>query len=446
MSKPNPDGGNKMQYAEKLDDIIKAFGPEALDGDNLNKFYEETMSTRTGDPYWSPIYDIYDACIRVNEHNAHLLQGHKGCGKSTELNRLRNKFVEDGFEASIISCALKMDMPNAAYVDLLILIAGELIEIAGRIKCNVNEDILESIRDYWKDVEVVRESVRHASLGVAGEISAGMSGPWTAAVNLFAKLFGELKFGVDTRKTIRETVERNSAEWIGYIRIIADTIASMSDGKRPVLIFEDLDKMDPATAMKIFHDYASTLSQMPFPVIYTFPIGPCYDTGSGDLRNYYNCGVLPMIKIHTVNGDDYDDGLNIIRTIVKKRADMKLISRDALNFAIKKTGGSLRDLFKLIVNAARRASRRGAASIALEDVRVVIEELKSSLTRSIEQAHYSFLASIYNGNHEIIENGQTLMKMLQAGVVLEYNGTRWHDLHPLIRDFFEEQNLTQYQK
>ena len=34
-----------------------------------------------------------------------------------------------------------------------------------------------------------------------------------------------------------------------------------------------------------------------------------------------------------------------------------------------------------------------------------------------------------------------LLKMLQASVVLEYNGKRWHNVHPLVVKFFKEQGL-----
>ena len=47
----------------------------------------------------------------------------------------------------------------------------------------------------------------------------------------------------------------------------------------------------------------------------------------------------------------------------------------------------------------------------------------------------------YEGNKELIENKEFLLKMLQASVVLEYNGKRWHNLHPLVARFFREQKL-----
>ncbi|MDE7223745.1 MAG: hypothetical protein K2O34_08215 [Acetatifactor sp.] len=60
----------------------------------------------------------------------------------------------------------------------------------------------------------------------------------------------------------------------------------------------------------------------------------------------------------------------------------------------------------------------------MEDVERALEEVKTSLTRRIEEKDYPFL-----------------LKMLQASVALEYNGRRWHNVHPLVVKFFEEQGL-----
>ena len=44
-------------------------------------------------------------------------------------------------------------------------------------------------------------------------------------------------------------------------------------------------------------------------------------------------------------------------------------------------------------------------------------------------------------NKELIEDTEKLLKMLQASVVLEYNGKRWHNVHPLVARFLDEQGL-----
>ena len=98
-------------------------------------------------------------------------------------------------------------------------------------------------------------------------------------------------------------------------------------------------------------------------------------------------------------------------------------------------------MFYVINSSAKRAERRKSETISVEDTERALEELKTSLTRRIEKRNYEFLVNIYKGNKEMIEDKEMLLEMLQASVVLEYNGKRWHNLHPLVAKFFEEQGL-----
>ena len=63
------------------------------------------------------------------------------------------------------------------------------------------------------------------------------------------------------------------------------------------------------------------------------------------------------------------------------------------------------------------------------------------MTRRIEADDYDFLTNIYNGNKERIQEKERLLKLLQASVVLEYNGKRWHNVHPLVVKFLRRQEI-----
>ena len=82
-------------------------------------------------------------------------------------------------------------------------------------------------------------------------------------------------------------------------------------------------------------------------------------------------------------------------------------------------------MFHAINTSAKRAERRNSEVISAEDAQRALSELETSLTRRIEKNDYGFLLNIYNGNKEMIEDKEMLLKMLQASAVLEYNGKRW---------------------
>ena len=431
-----------MKFAESIQEITNAFNPRPLEGnEQLQQFYcENTMPVRTGDLYSSPIESILDDCREVKEeHKTFLLLGHRGCGKSTELNKMSARLIEDGYYVSTIPCGTELDMARPDYSDLLILMGEALLKIAEKINCNVSSSEVQNIRNFWKKIseehEIVSENKRDTEAG----ISVGTPELFKPAVELFAKIKLSLKYSEKGRQVYREHIFNQTGEWLYMMDQLAVRITDSLDGKPPILIFEDLDKLDPEQARRMFYNYAATLTGVRFPVIYTFPIAASYYPDFGSLEGYFDTQMFPMIKQETIDGNPYTPGHNKIREIILRRARVDLFDENVIDFLIEKTGGSLRDLFSVINDCAQRSMRRRSSIIQNEDADIALRKIKSNLTRRIEQKHYSFLNRIREGGRQNIDDRIMLLEMLQAGVVLEYNGERWHDVHPLIADFLIEQ-------
>ncbi|MDR1687979.1 MAG: hypothetical protein LBS21_05125 [Clostridiales bacterium] len=321
---------------------------------------------------------------------------------------------------------------GVAYWDLLVLLGKHLCEIATEINCNLPADLLDNLNNFWKDEEITETKNKSANLAVMGKISSETP-KILQIISMFAGLSSELRFGSDKKEILREKIKKSTAQWIGYIREISDYISDSLGGKQPIIIFEDLDKLTPDKAWEIFNN---PLSQMPFPVIFTFPISLSYDTKFAALEASFsnNVQILPLIKIRSADGADFVNGIDAIKDIIDKRADLSLFEGESLIFMIKKTGGILRDLFNCITNAANRAENRNSAKIEMEDAIAAAIKLSSSLTRRIESRNYPLLRNIYKGGKykKQIEDRKMLLDMMQGLIVLEYNAERWHDLHPLV--------------
>ncbi len=431
-----------MKYANRISEIINAFSPAPLKEEQMAEFYcKDTMEYRTSDKYYSPIEDIYDICRNPEEHSACLLLGHRGCGKSTELNRMSEKLAKGGYHVKTVNCSMDLDLFSIVYSDLFILMGEALLEIAKDLECELETDVLEKIKNFWCEGTETMISQDSGTLSLESGMGTETKGVFAGLLNIFAQIKTDLKYNEETRKEYRKKISVRSSEWIGILGHVAEKITMKADGKRPVIIFEDLDKLNPEDAWKVFYNYASILSGMAFPVIYTFPIGLSYDTRFSAMESYFITKTLPMIKIETIDNQPFKDGIEIILEIVRKRASFELFEANVLERLVQYTGGSLRDLFHVINASAKRAERRDSESISMEDAERALEEVKTSLTRRIEEKDYPFLLNIYNVNKERIEDKEMLLRMLQASVVLEYNGRRWHNVHPLVVKFFKEQGL-----
>lgn len=319
-----------------------------------------------------------------------------------------------------------------------------LLKIAEKQDCELGNDLEKRIIKYWTvEEEKCHEIGMGANVSLSGDISAGTKGLLSKILDFMVSLKSDLKFNEETRTVYREKVSRRASEWINIMTEIADRLTEYNDQRQPIVIFEDLDKLNPEDAGKIFYNYSAILSGVSFPIIYTFPISMSYETRFGSLDGYFKTETLPMIKVKKIDGTDNEEGIETIEEIVEKRTDLNLFESDVLKYIIKKTGGSIRDLFSIIVSGATRAMRRQSETISMEDVSIALEQLKTSLTRRIDSRHYEFLAKIYSDKsyREQISDKNMLLEMLQASVVLEYNSKRWHDVHPLVGEFLEEQGF-----
>ena len=315
------------------------------------------------------------------------------------------------------------------------------MEMAQESGGSIHEDVLASIVRFWDEGTEISISQRIEEVNAESGIEAGTSGILARILNVFMKIKADLKYNEETRNEYRKKMMVRSSEWVKLLNQVAETIAGNNGGKYPIIIFEDLDKLNPEDAWKVFYNYVAILTGMSFPVVYTFPVGLSYDKRFSALEAYFEVKTLPMIKIETMKGEPFCEGIESVREIVVKRACLDIFEDGVLEELIHYTGGSLRDLFHAINTSAKRAERRNSDVISAEDAQRALSELETSLTRRIEKNDYGFLLNIYNGNKEMIEDKEMLLKMLQASAVFEYIGKRWHNIHPLIARFFKEQGL-----
>ena len=430
-----------VEKATNIAGMINAFSPRELSGEDLDKYYyDKTMPVRTGSPVKSPIDDIFDACHDSSLPDKFLLMGHRGCGKSTELNVLSRRFQNEGFPVHTVQCAKELDMTRPFYSDLMILMGDALIEIAKEINCEIDKNLLNDLVHYWDNITEIKDRIEQYDLSATG--GAGIPSLLEKILGLFLDVKGSVRLSEGVRETYEKRIDDRLGEWISILNKIADSISTATQ-KQPIIIFEELDKLADIDAeqetkdksWELFFARPSALASFSFPIIFTFPIALSYEPRFGALKGYFHEKFFPMIKVTSIENKKFEDGYKAIRAIIEKRADENLFDKNVEDFMIEKTGGALRDLFDAIRQSATYASRRKADSISMDDAVLALEEIQSEITRRIEKKDYDFLKDIYNGNRRGISDRKALLGMLLAGVVLEYNGTRWCNLHPLVADY-----------
>jgi len=425
-----------MEKATQIKELLNVVFSEALEDESLI-YYIDTLKIRSSDVV-SQIEKLKDDCrFSNNSTNSHLLLGHRGCGKSTELNKLIKELEEENYPVHKINCIEEIDIHNIDKNDILFLISDSLMKIAKKVNAKIPDSLSKRIYDFLDTKEIITEKIKEKEAGVSAGIEAN-TGILQNLLNLYISLKGDIKYGTSKREIIRKEIQNGISDWLVNIKELKDIIYN-KEQKLPILIFEDIDKISkPTEAITIFNN--SIFANLQFPVVFTFPISVAFSSEFMPLKNQYTVHFLPMIKTHTKNNQDFADGINIIKDIIYARAEKNIFEDEAITLLITKTGGCLRDVFECINKAAFRAYiGRNSNIVEKEDIERALLELKSDYTRMLVVDDYKKLHEIYQTKRDIEDKDTCkMLDYLKSQVVLEYNGEGWFDVHPLVYDFVDE--------
>jgi len=209
-----------MKYAKIIEDVIDAFSPGPLGQDELDEFFcDETMPVRTGRKNASPIRDIFEACKKPSEKNTFLLLGHRGCGKSTELNRMAADLAMEGYKVSTIPCFVDLDLISIDFSDILILMGDALAKTAEEIGCDIDAETEEQLRSFWA-TEIEKQGFAKIKNGLSAKTGshAGTLSFLSMITSVFARVKADLKYNEIIRTEHRERIANHASDWLSVLR------------------------------------------------------------------------------------------------------------------------------------------------------------------------------------------------------------------------------------
>lgn len=302
----------------------------------------------------------------------------------------------------------------------------------------VKPAILDKMAQYWKHettLEVVRDHLAEAEAG--GE--AGLK--FLKRVSVYGK--GVFKTGAETKKTIRRSLEPKISYLISLINETLEDINGQlrkKEGKELLIVIEDLDKLDLADARHVFVEHRKTLLSLHLKMIFSFPIYIAYTADFGMINDDFDKYVLySMIKVQNSDRSKNQEGIDILKQIVRKRMNADLANDDALEYMIMKSGGAIRDLFSMLTDAAiLKLSKDQPKPITLTEAQIAAKRLKSTYERFIISAEqFERLVEVYK-DPQPENTDEILSELLKTLSVIEYNGDRWCGVHPVLVDFLRE--------
>ena len=440
-----------MRKAGNLHEIYQAFqGGRPLAIRELDQFYQPTTEARGGNPRQRMARTLRN---NLFTHQHILFIGYRGCGKSTELNHLQRD-LQDEILVINYSVQEELDPMHITYIELFIVNMERLFTTARELKLKINKKYLEAVTEWLVTPEIVEIREKY-NIGAEAEIGGGV----TASIPFLAEFFGKFKATAKSSRSLKETLKRNVEPRLSdLIQFCNDLIREIKlnlnrIGKKDLLlVIEDLDKIPLDRAESLFFNHTQQLVQIQANVIYTFPVALYFHLRFNTIKPYFSdCRELPMIRVRHKNGDVDQRGVQTMRDIVFARMDESLFSDlGDLNGMIGESGGCLRDLFLMIVEAAENAQDYERERIVADDCRSAHQRLKREYENNIAdyvlddkvivpvENYFEVLVQLANSPEKKVDNTLEALHLRQNLSILGYNGEQWYDVHPIVRTILEE--------
>ena len=287
-----------------------------------------------------------------------LFTGHIGCGKSTELLRLKAELEELEFHVVYFESSQSLDLADIDITDILLAIAREVSQSLEAAEIKLKPGYFQNL--FTEIAELLQTPL---DIGFEAELSVGI-GKITAKTKDSPKLRGQLRQYLEPRTNgILESINQE-------LLIPARERLKKRGKSGLVVIIDNLDRVDNAVKPNgqyqpeyLFVERGEQLNKLKCHVVYTIPLVLIFSNALGRLTNRFGVDpkVLPMVAVKKRNGVDYPAGITLLKEMIMKRAfpgvsgeeSQNLITKifdspETLERLCKVSGGHLRNLLMLL--------------------------------------------------------------------------------------------------
>jgi hypothetical protein len=412
--------------------VIEVCNPQvAIDREELEPYYVDCSPARGG----GSIEQLARFIAGSDRPTHQLLSGHRGCGKTSEIYRLR-KWLEHGiagkrYKTIYLDADAELDLNDVILLDLLLVIVKRVRE--------ETEQVAHSWTQWahlWREL---RQVLERSDIETRQDLNLGIV-KWSWAIK--------------SNPAAREGIRRAYEPWLSRLLelgndYIAEVRAAMHKHGYDdvVLVIDSLDRIvlkeqDQETGKTnhdaLFVDRASQIKALDVHMLLTVPISMCYTSiNAPQLGTLYDNEpvIIPMIRIKDRDtGRDDPQGLALLEEILGKRLDLDRIfdGREPWLTACRESGGSVRDLFRIVNQATLK---RKGERLTRVDIEAGLASIVNTYDRLTWGPFLSTFACIARA-HQFPDDVDDRLKRqaLHNLFVLEYqNEGSWFDLHPFVR-------------
>ncbi|MGB2924941.1 MAG: P-loop NTPase fold protein [Limnothrix sp.] len=380
--------------------------------------------------------------LSPEEPTCQLFTGHIGCGKSTELLRLKALLELEQFEVIYFESSRDLDMEDVSISDILLAVARSVSE-----HLEARGIVLKPTYFQKLFVEITSFLQTPIELDATAELSLGL-----------ARITARTKESPRLRQQLRQSLEPRTE---GILRSINEELLGAADkelqkrGKKGlVVIIDNLDRISARQATRdrslpeyLFIDRGQQLRRLNCHVIYTIPLALIFSNEYQALKNRLGGGVapkiLPMVPIQARDQSLDTKGLILLQQLVLARAFPQLSAKERIQcipqlFDSNKTlnrlclisGGHVRTLLGLLYNCLQQTD----PPFSRDCVERVIKGYRDDILLAVEENEWQMLAQVMR--QQTIRGEQEYQILLRSLFVYEYQDQegRWFGINPALAE------------
>ncbi|KOP24196.1 KAP family P-loop domain-containing protein [Hapalosiphon sp. MRB220] len=427
---------------------------------NLQRFYQACNPSKTlvmGDAsdrqYYIDFSDVRGCkiveelqrtIVRISpdDPTCQLFTGHIGCGKSTELQRLKTELEQTGFHVVYFESSQDLDMADIDVSDILLSIARQvstsLEAINIKEKSGYFANLFREIGDFLQTP---------IELSAEAELSLGI-----------AKISAKTKDSPQLRNQLRQYLEPRTNSILQAINeeLLDKAVQHLKQRgqKGLVVIVDNLDRVDmrPLASGRslpeyLFIDRGEQLRRLKCHMVYTIPLALIFSNEYETLKNRLGGGiapkVLPMVLVRQRDGSDYEPGISLLRQLVLTRAfpevswnaRLGLITElfdhpQTLDRLCRISGGHIRNLLGLLYSCLQRQD----PPFSQDCLEAVIKDYRDDLLLAIDEQVWELLLEVVN--QQSVKGESDYQTLLRSMFVFEYRDTtgRWFGISPALAE------------
>jgi len=432
-----------MRTTLNLSQFFKACNPSRtlVIGDLSDRQYYIDFSDVRG---CKIVEELQRTIVRISpdEPTCQLFTGHIGCGKSTELQRLKAELEMAGFHVVYFESSQDLDLADIDVSDILLSVARQVsvsLEAIGiKFKPGYFANLLREIGDFLQTP---------IDLSAQVELSLGI-----------AKITAKTKDSPQLRNQLRQYLEPRTNSILQAINeeVLDKAIEQLKakGQKGLVVIVDNLDRVDmrPLASGRsqpeyLFIDRGEQLRRLKCHVVYTIPLALIFSNEYETLKNRLGGGiapkVLPMVLVRQRDGTDSEPGMSLLRQLVLARAfpeipwnvRLGLITElfehpETLDRLCRVSGGHIRNLLGLLYSCLQRQD----PPFGRDCLEAVIKDYRDDLLLAIDEEEWELLYEVVT--QQSVRGETEYQRLLRSMFVFEYRDPlgRWFGISPALAE------------